>query len=1605
MPLQPLPTDLVPVSTIPTDLVPVAPAPPTVPNDLVPASSSQMFANSPFVGAGDANKLFSWQSAPQPTPMGTNAAREDDVTPQPTQTSLEGVENVPENAKGHLIHAAGSFLDMMNIYANPSLSKFAQGIKDTGRRTIEQNPVTNPVGQIASAAWNLASLYGAAEAAPALMGGIGAGEEHSKIMEAVAAKGGTPEQARRAANFGAPLAGAAGYASAFLYPGVPATGSVIANKAIGGAAGSLLQGITGKAVDQAATGQSQSAADIAKDAATSAAVNTAFGAFEHMMGTPKATWQIPDEYKPTFVKMQQIRQGVADGTIDPGVGNQAMQAAVAGGTGDTGFVSKTRTGETVINPTGGVVLTPRDGAVIRSLFTDEKAPPLDSAVPATPQSVQSKVTPAEPVPTDLQPVDPQLIQKGGVQREIQEGQAQGQEEVLSPAQSLDKSTDAGANTPAPLSQPQPGFSRAALERTLIDRFDPSGNESAISAGSELDKVPYANVWRGTGTKDLPEEMQHAIQANPDLVRAINFTPDGPTGGPDALHEFGDRYFDLLGQLGATKTGKLDAAMQSARQSEDPETQFLAAYHNTLPDRVPQVMIDPSRDLQTGDQVQINKRDFEVTEDEDGYKSLKDGDEFPVTPLDALGKIPIDKGFDIQKSPEPAIPDDLVPVQHSGISTGLFGQGVIDSSGIGAQQPMFHQPLDTPSMSSNPQDAAIAKKFDPKATPALFRQGAVNIGAMGDAARGIVGASSNLARSAGDAMSLKVLPKASRLGIADEMVAHAGAHIAVQPMVNDLLAKTFPDQYHDPEAMSKTMAVIVKDNILQGRKDFLERALVAAQKAQPGVIKTHADMASRAQQLYQEARAGNADAVQWRKTMASAHNIAAEHDLNQYHQDVQAGVADPVIKANIEQWKQHVQPFLDQLYNEIKAVDPQIPREGRGFYTKARVNLMQLEGDESPEVTNKSPGGSTRNPNVKRDRFDRMARFTGNYSTDAEAILSNVLGPRWNEVTKLRVYNAMLHKGVAVMPESGRPLPKMIDGQKAIPQGVKIPQTDPQTGLTHMVERTMAVRADVYRELRAVLNTDLQLVSHPIAQAMTAIQLLSPVDLIAHAKNMLAVAANAPGTKSAWTDILRKLPMLKQADAITRLVSTAMVVASDSPSIRGEMARLAKQGLIRPNYPATGIQKITHGQQMLHAVDTAARVLMNRFFDNLVERGDVTDSIVNRRNFVNQMGNYNARLMGDFTRAARNSGLSPFIVAGRTMNTNMRRMLTGNPGVEGADASKSAKLRAIQIAGLALTFAIPAILNYLRTKKFGGRPGVPLGAWDTGLSDARGNPRYVDLAQLEGLRRGMRTVGASSAVEGAREGKTKNTIAGDAMTEAMQAALHPWLGPALGFTAAAITGSRLDLRGKMEAQHIPEGGILQKLENARAALQAQNPLLYAVLQPLLKKAGIDQTTGGGMLRGMASGPGSAIASAIGLSTATGPKTAAMALAQQFAAEQYGGTSLTPVQQAKADVKRQIEDAMIKDRVTGIAMMVDAVQAGKITKFEGSQLMRDARDTALQYRVKHEEADQALQVWAVSTDAEKAEIRVEVMKKIMGSKTINPEQKASLIAPVREWRKAG
>lgn len=44
---------------------------------------------------------------------------------------------------------------------------------------------------------------------------------------------------------------------------------------------------------------------------------------------------------------------------------------------------------------------------------------------------------------------------------------------------------------------------------------------------------------------------------------------------------------------------------------------------------------------------------------------------------------------------------------------------------------------------------------------------------------------------------------------------------------------------------------------------------------------------------------------------------------------------------------------------------------------------------------------------------------------------------------------------------------------------------------------------------------------------------------------------------------------------------------------------------------------------------------------------------------------------------------------------------------------------------------------------------------------------------------------------------------------------------------------------MEAEKVPEGGGLQYLENFRAALESQNPLVYSLVRPAFEEVGLDQ----------------------------------------------------------------------------------------------------------------------------------------------------------------------
>lgn len=860
----------------------------------------------------------------------------------------------------------------------------------------------------------------------------------------------------------------------------------------------------------------------------------------------------------------------------------------------------------------------------------------------------------------------------------------------------------------------------------------------------------------------------------------------------------------------------------------------------------------------------------------------------------------------------------------------------------------------------------------------------------------------------DYVTIDPLPAMTRHAprAADAAVEHAAARIAVPHEVKKLLTKVFPDSYRDPKAMARTIDILNKDNVLAGWDAFRKRTIEALEAA-----RKEADPAKKAE-LLKEADAWDND----------AHAIAREHDVDAYKTEIGDLIAkayggDPNaidVIGNIQRWKQHVNPFLDQLYNEAKRVDKWTPREDRGMFFGARINLTTKEraaelsdilgnrGYQLKPLPGPSIGSNYRNPNVKHDRFMRQAKFTGDYSTDAELALFNVLGPRWNEVTKIRMFEGLKKSGVAVETDPGMSGPAKIQGQDVSRLAVKLPMTGTD-GVTRQVERALWVRKDLAREVRQVLGTDMPMEQNPVARVLTQIQLAQIADAVSHSKNLLTVVTRAQGAGSVWKDVVRRVPVFGTTDAVVRIGQVAREVMSDSPAIREEIANLAKLGVIRPDYPATGLQKITRAQDFLHKLDQGTRIVMNRFFDNLVERGLVVDTPKNRRDYINQCGQYNGRLQGQFMNAFKQSGMSPFIVAGRNFNRQGIRGITGNPGIQATTAGAALEMRAINWLGTALTLsAVPMMLNTLTTGSPAGRSGTPLGAWDLGTEEnEKGKHRVIDLAQISGLRRGMRVTGADAVVAGMKAGHTSNQIAGKILEDVTRNVMHPWIGPAPSGALKALTGRQLDIRGYMEAHKVPEGGGLQVLENVRAALESQNPLVYSMVRPVFEAAGLERLPekpyGENIVATFLKSP----YGAFGVKDVYPERSAALEMAStMMSGRMPEGT--TPEQREKMRVKKEFGRAVrtgkpvdeeLRERAKRLLSTTDLKTMGKRLQFD-----------ELQNKVKSLTSEEALKVFEVATSEERAGIVAIVAAKLArGLKNASPVERERLLEQLKRVRK--
>jgi hypothetical protein len=183
------------------------------------------------------------------------------------------------------------------------------------------------------------------------------------------------------------------------------------------------------------------------------------------------------------------------------------------------------------------------------------------------------------------------------------------------------------------------FFKADLERALLDRHEREAGNEQNALQSEIEDQ---GIGAFTFHQKLPEEVTTFLEGRPELKKVFRVTQNrSEAGGEDAMANLGDRYFDIAGQRGGKD---IENALQHAEKSQDPEAQMQAAIYRNLPptkDRVPYKMQDAAN-VPTGTKFKIQGHEFQVVEDADGFRVLKDGDDYPALPADQVGKIPIDK---------------------------------------------------------------------------------------------------------------------------------------------------------------------------------------------------------------------------------------------------------------------------------------------------------------------------------------------------------------------------------------------------------------------------------------------------------------------------------------------------------------------------------------------------------------------------------------------------------------------------------------------------------------------------------------------------------------------------------------------------------------------------------------------------------------------------------------------------------------------------------------------------------------------------------------------------------------------------------------------------
>lgn len=543
------------------------------------------------------------------------------------------------------------------------------------------------------------------------------------------------------------------------------------------------------------------------------------------------------------------------------------------------------------------------------------------------------------------------------------------------------------------------------------------------------------------------------------------------------------------------------------------------------------------------------------------------------------------------------------------------------------------------------------------------------------------------------------------------------------------------------------------------------------------------------------------------------------DEDAYQDFLADGNTRQAIRQHIQQWEE----VIDPQFKLAMRLDPDVELPARGLQTGARVNLKVVFPDE-PAVNVVGRGGPSLTATFRRKSpFARRATGAGQaYEVNYHELIANTFQRQLEIANKNDMDQKLEASGNAKIAPPGQAIE--VAGERGIPfplsrQTIVIPGRQP-----FVQSRSIYVRASLAREYRTAANLDPNFsipIITPILNAFNKAALAGLTDFTVHVSNQATVLFIRPVSSGLLLDSF--LSLFGRADVPVTLVRAVFKAMANNDR---QLAELAEIGSLREPH----ITKNPLGR-IIGKTDQLTRLLLDDAFQRLVESGLVPNTETVRREYANAIGQYNKRMSGLFTRIAREIGFGPFVVAGKTFNVLGVKVVTISPGAKATNPFAAAALRLNLLAKWIGFVVLLGLLNYLRTKDMKGGPlgrkGVPLGNLDTGLTNEKGQPLSIPLADIMGFGRGLRVTGLKGYLQAKYLGLTDGQAYDAAARDAINSAVGPIMGPGPRAAFVTATGSAPAVNVPRTAPVAPPGQN-QTLVNLIAALKEANPLYRTFL---------------------------------------------------------------------------------------------------------------------------------------------------------------------------------